>query len=315
LDPAHGLHELLAVYDLEPFPPERGQDRQLDHVHPERRPVEPPDLQLPPDLPGEVLRPAHLRRHRPAEKRDAGPRALPQPRAVELVVTGGGAEVPHDGLAPARQEGEARELVAGPLADGGAGDVADVVHVEAEERPQLGPGELRGQPREPLPPEAIEAHALFPVHPHRAVGGQSHQAPPDLRLGGRPLRRASTSNTTAKSWFPSPSPRAALRSSWLSAVLGRGAPTARASSRASLRSFCIIPTSNHASSGMSRTNGPRYFSIGEATTLRSNASTARSRAIPAFSARATASAKATLWTASPRLVAIFIVTASPRGPT
>src|SRR5207247_1279027 len=130
---------------------------------------------------------------------------------------------------------EARELVAGPLADGGAGDVADVVHVEAEERPQLGPGELRGQPREPLPPEAIEAHALFPVHPHRAVGGQSHQAPPDLRLGGRPLRR--------------------------------------------------------------------------------NASTARSRAIPAFSARATASAKATIWTASPRFVAIFIVTASPRGPT
>ena len=66
---------------------------------------------------------------------------------------------------------------------------------------------------------------------------------------------------------------------------------------------------------MPRTNGPRYFTIGEATTLRRSASTARSRAIPAFSARQTASLKASIWTASPRFVAIFIVTASPSGPT
>ena len=78
------------------------------------------------------------------------------------------------------------------------------------------------------------------------------------------------------------------------ATLGSGTPVVRPRSSASLRSFCIIPTSNHASAGMPSTNGPRYFTMGEARTLLSSASTARSRAIPAFSASSTASAKATI---------------------
>ena len=63
------------------------------------------------------------------------------------------------------------------------------------------------------------------------------------------------------------------------------------------------------------TNGPRYFTIGEATTDFSSASTARSRAMPAFSASRTASLKASICTARPRFVATFIVFASPSSPT
>ncbi len=63
------------------------------------------------------------------------------------------------------------------------------------------------------------------------------------------------------------------------------------------------------------TYGPRYFTIGEAITDFSSASTAISRAMPAFSASRTASANASICTARPRLVAIFIVLARPSGPT
>ena len=76
-----------------------------------------------------------------------------------------------------------------------------------------------------------------------------------------------------------------------------------------------MSTLNRASAGMPRTNGPRYLTIGEAMTDFSSTSTARSRTIPAFSASATASLNASICTASPRFVAIFIVTASPSSPT
>ena len=58
---------------------------------------------------------------------------LAQPRAVEPVVLGGGAEVPDVGFAAPRQERVAGHLVAGPLADVGARDVADVVEIEQEQ--------------------------------------------------------------------------------------------------------------------------------------------------------------------------------------
>ena len=49
---------------------------------------------------------------------------------------------------------------------------------------------------------------------------------------------------------------------------------------------------------MPSTNGPRYFTIGEATTLFSTTSTARSRSMPAFSASSTDSENASICTAS-----------------
>ena len=133
-------------------------------------------------------------------------------------------------------------------------------------------------------------------------------------LGGRPLRRASTSKTTAKSNSPRPRPWAAVSMVCAKAVVGKGTSTWWPSSRANPRSFCIMETLNQASAGIPSTNGPRYLTMGEATTLLSSASTARSRAIPAFSASSTASENASICTARPRLVATFMVAARPRGP-
>ena len=64
-----------------------------------------------------------------------------QPRAVQPVVLGGRAEVPQVRLAAAGQQREARHLVARPLADVGAGDVADVVEVEEQQGAEVGGSE------------------------------------------------------------------------------------------------------------------------------------------------------------------------------
>src|ERR1700722_1513122 len=103
------------------------------------------------------------------------------------------------------------------------------------------------------------------VHPHpllclsgafnlsfriRLAGYGAHFATPDIR--------ASTSNTTAKSFFSQPIPRAAVKNSLLTAVVGSGTFNCRPNSMASNISFCIMFTSNHASGGCCNTNGPRY---------------------------------------------------------
>src|SRR4029453_17629215 len=91
------------------------------------------------------------------------------------------------------------------------------------------------------------------------VGGHTHFCTPAMR--------ASTSKTVAKSRFARPMPRAAVSISLPMAVVGSGTSSCRPISRASCMSFCIMLTSNHASSGMLRTKGPRYCTIGEAMTL------------------------------------------------
>src|SRR6266852_1152050 len=69
---------------------------------------------------------------------------------------------------------------------------------------------------------------------------------------------ARTSNMQAKSNLVKPMPRAAVRISLLAAVVGKGTSTLRPRSIARTMSFCIMFTSNHASSGCCNTNGPRY---------------------------------------------------------
>src|SRR5215831_1033353 len=130
-----------------------------------------------------------------------------------------------------------------------------------------------------------------------------------------PAMLARTSKTTAKSCLAQPIPRAAVRNSLLTAVLGKGTSSWRPISRASSRSFCIMFTSNQASSGCWRTNGPRYWIMGEAMALCVRMSTAVSRLIPLFSASSTPSEKANICTARLRLVAIFMESASPLSPT
>src|SRR5947209_10184036 len=69
---------------------------------------------------------------------------------------------------------------------------------------------------------------------------------------------ARTSKTQAKSSFSSPMPRAAVRNSLATAVVGKATLRARPISSASSMSFCIMLQSNQASSGIFNTNGPRY---------------------------------------------------------
>ena len=85
------------------------------------------------DVAGQEVGHARLLRHRAAHARDPGaPARLRQPGGVELVVLGGGAEVPEHRVALARQQNAAGALVARPLADVRARDVADVVLVEQQ---------------------------------------------------------------------------------------------------------------------------------------------------------------------------------------
>src|SRR5262249_45811203 len=86
-----------------------------------------------------------------------------------------GAQVPNDRLRGARREAQADQLVEGPRSDVGRGQVTDVVHVEAEQRAEVGLGEELLRAREPLTAEAVEVDALLPVDSHRAVGASSHQ--------------------------------------------------------------------------------------------------------------------------------------------
>ena len=66
-----------------------------------------------------------------------------EPRVVQLVVLGRRAEVPHDRVAAAGQQGEPDQLVDRPRADVGGGHVADVGEVEGQHSAELGAFELR----------------------------------------------------------------------------------------------------------------------------------------------------------------------------
>ena len=114
-------------------------------------------------------RPAGRARRSPAASRrasgDAGaPARLGQPRRVELVVLGGRAEVPEHRIALARQQHAARALVARPLADVGARDVADVVLVEQQHRAEA---RMPAAPRAPSPGGRCAAARSRPAAPSR----------------------------------------------------------------------------------------------------------------------------------------------------
>jgi hypothetical protein len=175
LDHPGVLHELLAVGDLDALSLQREEHLRLDRVDADRLAEQVALLELDANLAGHVLGAPGVRRHRAAQGRDAGARAaVAEPRVVELVMAGGGAEVPHDRLVALGEQAEAVELVRGPRADVGGGDVADVAHVEAQQRAELGLGEQRLDPRQALLAQAVEAHALLPVDRHRAVALQPH---------------------------------------------------------------------------------------------------------------------------------------------
>src|SRR5690348_9918350 len=163
----------------------------------------------------------------------------------------------------------------------------------------------------------VNAHPLLgfdSVNNFRLVRSNGHWEAPDTFVDS-PDICAKTSNTIAKSFSSRPIPRAAVKNSFVTAVVGIGTSSCRPSSSASSMSFCIMLTLNQASSGMFSTNGPRYCTIGEPITLWVSTSTAVSREMPLFSASSTPSEKASICTARLRFVAIFMTSASPLSPT
>src|ERR1700677_4707734 len=87
-------------------------------------------------------------------------------------------EVPHDrlgrvALAPGKQR-ETADLVLRPCADRRRGQVADVVHVEDEQRAHFGLTKLLFRLSQTLLAQTIEVDTLLPIHSHRSVSLQRH---------------------------------------------------------------------------------------------------------------------------------------------
>src|SRR5688572_25373458 len=89
---------------------------------------------------------------------------LVQPRGVELMVPRRAAEIPDVRIARAGEQRIARELVARPLADHGAGGVADVVLVEGEQRAEARVRERGTRAREAVVVQAAEIDALLEIN-------------------------------------------------------------------------------------------------------------------------------------------------------
>ena len=171
LDLARLEHDARAVGDVDAGALQRLERDHVGHVDAERLAGDAVLAQLVRDPRAEPVGDAGLDGHRPAHRRDAGAEVLGRkPRREELVVTRRRAEVPEDRVRAAREQREARVLVARPFADVRARDVADVVRVEEQERSEIRGLERRLRARETVAAEAREVDPLLPVHRPRRVG-------------------------------------------------------------------------------------------------------------------------------------------------
>ncbi len=93
---------------------------------------------------------------------------LAQPWAVQPVVLRRRAEVPDVRVAAAGQQGIAGHLVARPLPDVGARDVADVVEVEEQDCTEVRGGQRVAGAGRAIGAQPIDVPAFFPVDVHRA---------------------------------------------------------------------------------------------------------------------------------------------------
>jgi hypothetical protein len=76
---------------------------------------------------------------------------------------GGRTEIPDVRIAVAGKQRVARQLVAGPLADDGAGDVADIVLIEAQQGTEPRSGQRRARACEPIIVQAAEIDPFLEV--------------------------------------------------------------------------------------------------------------------------------------------------------
>ena len=157
-------HDLLGVLDLDPLRLERREHGRLDDIEAQRHVV---DALAPEDV-GDLLRGAG---EQACVRRDGATEAdhpaidvlRRQPGAAQSMMLGSRAEVPEVWLAAPRQQGVAGHLVASPLADVGARDIADVVEVEQQHRADVGSGQGGLCAPQPVRAEAIGIDALLPI--------------------------------------------------------------------------------------------------------------------------------------------------------
>src|SRR6185295_3084115 len=101
---------------------------------------------------------------RAAETQQSGATmVMPKPRRVQPVVLRRRPEVPDIGISVAGEQAIPGELVACPFADDGAGRVADIVLVEAEERAQAGIRECGTRARETIVVQPAKIDPLLEI--------------------------------------------------------------------------------------------------------------------------------------------------------
>src|SRR5581483_4142495 len=88
------------------------------------------------------------------------------------------AEVPHDRLFVLHQKAEARQFVHCPGANVRSCDVANIVHIEAEQRAQLRMLEKFLNARQAFVAQTFKVNALFPIDSHQTVCSDSHNTHP-----------------------------------------------------------------------------------------------------------------------------------------
>ena len=89
---------------------------------------------------------------------------------MQLMMLRGRSEIPEDGLVILRKKREAVRFILRPCADVGRGDVADIVHVEAEQRAHFRLLEKSFRAGEAFAAQPIEIDPILPVNRHRSVG-------------------------------------------------------------------------------------------------------------------------------------------------
>ena len=162
LDLACFQHDLLTVGDLEAGFLQFEHHRRFDDVDADRHVGDAVFAQDRGEFLGVLLHQAEGGRHGAAQADQAGLAVLRvEPRRIELVMHGGGAEVPQDRFAGAGQQRPARQLVALPLADLGRGEIADVVDVEHQQRAKFGLLQCLLGAAEAVAVQAAEIDALF----------------------------------------------------------------------------------------------------------------------------------------------------------
>src|ERR1700694_1537576 len=141
-----------------------GSTRAPPPVHPHRHVADAFGVEDSLDLLRRVAEQRQVGSGRAAQTEQAGAAMIGvQPRRVELVVPRRAAEVPDIRIAVSREQRVARELVARPFADDGAGGIADIVLVEREQRPQAGVRERGAHAREPVLVQPAEIDSLLAI--------------------------------------------------------------------------------------------------------------------------------------------------------